>query len=160
MFLIYVVIGVSLFNLTLGHGTNNMWVALLASCLVYVLSNSSVDPSHAHWKDTNPHLRYQQIWTRFTWRHPATVPWITIQPTPSVIITLNFPSPSIWVGAMKSDCLTASSATVITTFRRESVAFNFEQQKKRSTIRSKFQRDCTTRVATVFTCWIVWSNWR
>lgn len=44
MVLIYVVVGVSLFNLTRGHGTDNLWVALLGSCLGYVLPNPSIDP--------------------------------------------------------------------------------------------------------------------
>ena len=44
MILIYVVVGVSLFNLTRGHGVDNLWVALLGSCLGYVLPNPSIDP--------------------------------------------------------------------------------------------------------------------
>lgn len=44
MLLIYVVIGVSLFNLTTGRGPDNLWVALLGSCLGYVLPNPSIDP--------------------------------------------------------------------------------------------------------------------
>lgn len=44
MLLIYVVVGVSLFNLSRGHGTDNLWVALLGSCLGYVLPNPSIDP--------------------------------------------------------------------------------------------------------------------
>ena len=44
MMLIYVVVCVSLFNLTRGHGTDNLWVALLGSCLGYVLPNPSIDP--------------------------------------------------------------------------------------------------------------------
>ena len=44
MVLIYVVVGVSLFNLTRGHGTDNLWVALLGSCLGYVLPNPSIEP--------------------------------------------------------------------------------------------------------------------
>lgn len=44
MILIYVVVGVSLFNLTRGHGADNLWVALLGSCLGYVLPNPAIDP--------------------------------------------------------------------------------------------------------------------
>lgn len=44
MVIIYVVVGVSLFNLTQGHGTDNLWVALLSSCLGYVLPNPSIEP--------------------------------------------------------------------------------------------------------------------
>ena len=43
MILIYVVVGVSLFNLSRGHGTDNLWVALLGSCLGYVLPNPSIE---------------------------------------------------------------------------------------------------------------------
>ena len=43
MLLIYVVVVVSLINLTRGHGTDNLWVALLGSCLGYVLPNPSID---------------------------------------------------------------------------------------------------------------------
>ena len=42
--LIYVVVGVSPFNLTRGHGTDNLWVALLSSSLGYVLPNPSIEP--------------------------------------------------------------------------------------------------------------------
>ena len=42
--LIYAVVGVSLFNLTRGHGTDNLWVALLSRSLGYVLSNPSIEP--------------------------------------------------------------------------------------------------------------------
>lgn len=44
MVLVYVVVAVSLFNLSRGHGTDNLWVALLGSCLGYVLPNPSIDP--------------------------------------------------------------------------------------------------------------------
>ena len=44
MILIYVVVGVSLFNLTRGHGTDHLWIALLGSCLGYVLLNPSLEP--------------------------------------------------------------------------------------------------------------------
>ena len=44
MILIYVVVGISLFNLTRGEGPDNLWVALLGSCLGYVLPNHSIDP--------------------------------------------------------------------------------------------------------------------
>ena len=44
MILIYVVVGVSLFNLTRGHGADHLWVALLGSCLGYVLPNPRIDP--------------------------------------------------------------------------------------------------------------------
>ena len=44
MILIYVVVGVSLFNLTRGHGTDHLWIALLGSCLGYVLPNPSLEP--------------------------------------------------------------------------------------------------------------------
>jgi hypothetical protein len=47
MLVIYVVIGVSLFNLTRG-GTGdaqegNLWIALLSSCLGYILPNPKVE---------------------------------------------------------------------------------------------------------------------
>ena len=42
MIIIYVTVGVSLFNLTRGHGTDNLWVALLSSCLGYALPNPSI----------------------------------------------------------------------------------------------------------------------
>ena len=44
MILIYVVVGVSLFNLTRGHEVDHLWVALLGSCLGYVLPNPSIEP--------------------------------------------------------------------------------------------------------------------
>ena len=44
MILIYAVVGVSLFNLTHGHGPDHLWVVLLGSCLGYVLPNPSIDP--------------------------------------------------------------------------------------------------------------------
>ena len=44
MVLIYVVVGVSLFNLTRGDGPDKLWVALLGSCLGYILPNPSIDP--------------------------------------------------------------------------------------------------------------------
>ena len=44
MILIYVVVGVSLYNLTRADGPDNLWVALLGSCLGYVLPNPSIDP--------------------------------------------------------------------------------------------------------------------
>ena len=43
MIIIYVVVGVSLFNLSRGHGADNLWVALLSSCLGYVLPNPVID---------------------------------------------------------------------------------------------------------------------
>lgn len=39
---IYVVIGVSLFNLSQGNGPDNLWIALLGSCLGYVLPNPTI----------------------------------------------------------------------------------------------------------------------
>lgn len=44
MILIYVVVGVSLFNLTRGHRTDNLWVALLSSSIGYILPNPSIEP--------------------------------------------------------------------------------------------------------------------
>ena len=44
MILIYVVVAVSLFNLTREHGPDHLWVALLGSCLGYILPNPSIDP--------------------------------------------------------------------------------------------------------------------
>ena len=44
MLLLYVVVGVSLFNLTGGNGADNSWVAVLGGCLGYVLPNSYVKP--------------------------------------------------------------------------------------------------------------------
>ena len=43
---IYIVIGVSLFNLTTGNGDGNegkLWIVLLSSCLGYLLPNPKVD---------------------------------------------------------------------------------------------------------------------
>ena len=45
MVLIYVVVGVSLFNLTSGDGPSKLWVALLASCLGYILPHPTIDPT-------------------------------------------------------------------------------------------------------------------
>ena len=44
IFLIYCVTAVSLVNLSRGHGQDNLWVALLGSCLGYVLPNPSIEP--------------------------------------------------------------------------------------------------------------------
>ena len=41
--IIYTVISVSLYNLTSGNGKSNLWIALLASCLGYLLPNPSID---------------------------------------------------------------------------------------------------------------------
>lgn len=40
--LIYIVVGVSLFNLSQGRGPDHLWVALLGSSLGYVLPNPSI----------------------------------------------------------------------------------------------------------------------
>ena len=45
MLIIYAVVTVSLFNLSRGNGTEQLWIALLGSCLGYVLPNPSIDPS-------------------------------------------------------------------------------------------------------------------
>lgn len=42
IFLIYAVVGVSLFNLSRGYGDSQMWTALLGSCLGYLLPNPSI----------------------------------------------------------------------------------------------------------------------
>lgn len=43
--IIYVVVSVSLYNLTReGGGPDKLWVALLSSCLGYLLPNPSIDP--------------------------------------------------------------------------------------------------------------------
>lgn len=42
--LIYVAVCVSLYNLSLGGGPDRLWVALLSSCLGYLLPNPSIDP--------------------------------------------------------------------------------------------------------------------
>eukprot|EP00745_Piridium_sociabile_P017176 TRINITY_DN25838_c0_g2_i2.p2 TRINITY_DN25838_c0_g2~~TRINITY_DN25838_c0_g2_i2.p2 ORF type:complete len:103 (-),score=0.59 TRINITY_DN25838_c0_g2_i2:418-726(-) len=42
MFLVYVVVFVSLYNLSQGRGLDNLWVALLGSSLGYVLPNPSI----------------------------------------------------------------------------------------------------------------------
>lgn len=46
MIVIYVVIGVSLFSLTRGNdpADNQLWIALLSSCLGYLLPNPRIDP--------------------------------------------------------------------------------------------------------------------
>ena|ERR1700729_2108306 len=47
MLVIYVVIGVSLVNLTRGTGDaheGKLWIALLSSCLGYILPNPKVEP--------------------------------------------------------------------------------------------------------------------
>ena len=41
--LIYAVVGVSLFNLSRGHGDSQLWTALLSSCLGYLLPNPSMN---------------------------------------------------------------------------------------------------------------------
>ena len=48
-FLIYVVVVTSLVNLTLKNGPINLWIALLGSCLGYLLPHPSIDPQqHQH----------------------------------------------------------------------------------------------------------------
>ena len=42
-FLIYVVVVTSLVNLTLKNGPINLWIALLGSCLGYLLPHPSID---------------------------------------------------------------------------------------------------------------------
>lgn len=46
MIIIYVVIGVSLFSLTRGNDAadKQLWIALLSSCLGYLLPNPRIDP--------------------------------------------------------------------------------------------------------------------
>lgn len=44
--LIYTVVITSLVNLTLGHGPDNLWVALLGSCLGYLLPSPRIEPTH------------------------------------------------------------------------------------------------------------------
>lgn len=44
MILIYVIVGVSLYNLSTDHSeSDKLWIALLGSCLGYVLPNPSID---------------------------------------------------------------------------------------------------------------------
>ena len=40
--IIYIVIGVSLINLSIGNGDSNLWSALLCSCLGYLLPSPSI----------------------------------------------------------------------------------------------------------------------
>jgi hypothetical protein len=41
---VYAVIAVSLFNLTRGNNDDKLWIALLNSCLGYILPNPKVEP--------------------------------------------------------------------------------------------------------------------
>ena len=43
MLVIYAVVAVSLFNLTRGEGSDQLWTALLSSCLGYVLPNPTLE---------------------------------------------------------------------------------------------------------------------
>jgi hypothetical protein len=45
MILIYVVVAVSLFNLSKDNGPSHLWVALLSSAIGYTLPNPSIDLS-------------------------------------------------------------------------------------------------------------------
>ena len=44
--ILYVVISVSLFNLSAEKGDSNLWTALLSSSLGYMLPNPSIKPRH------------------------------------------------------------------------------------------------------------------
>ena len=48
IFIIYVVIGTSVYNLSVGNKPSSLWVGLLASCLGYCLPNPSIDPGTYH----------------------------------------------------------------------------------------------------------------
>lgn len=43
--IIYVVIGSSIYNLSVGNKPSSLWIGLLASCLGYCLPNPSIDPA-------------------------------------------------------------------------------------------------------------------
>lgn len=43
--IIYVVIGSSIYNLSVGNKPASLWIGLLASCLGYCLPNPSIDPT-------------------------------------------------------------------------------------------------------------------
>ena len=47
--MIYIVILFCLLNLTLNVGASNLWVALLGSCLGYLLPQPSIDGSFLHY---------------------------------------------------------------------------------------------------------------
>lgn len=48
IFIIYVVIGSSIYNLSVGNKPSSLWIGLLASCLGYCLPNPSIDPTTSH----------------------------------------------------------------------------------------------------------------
>ena len=50
-FLIYVVVVTSLVNLTLKNGPINLWIALLGSCLGYLLPHPSIDSRKLQLQD-------------------------------------------------------------------------------------------------------------
>ena len=47
LFVIYTVIVFAAYNLTTGKGDSNLWTALLASCLGYVLPNPRIKRNYA-----------------------------------------------------------------------------------------------------------------
>ena len=49
--IIYVVIIASIVNLSLGIGESNLWVALLSSCLGYLLPNPTLDKNEPVLRD-------------------------------------------------------------------------------------------------------------
>lgn len=48
MLIIYIVIAVSLFNLTRGHPSESLWITLLSASLGYALPSPTLDTSHKH----------------------------------------------------------------------------------------------------------------
>ena len=59
MVVIYVVIGVSLFNLTRGDDPHDakLWIVLLSSCLGYMLPNPKLDAPSQPLRENNEFLR-------------------------------------------------------------------------------------------------------
>jgi hypothetical protein len=44
--ILYTVIVVSIYNLTVGNANSNLWTALLSSCLGYLLPNPTIKQKH------------------------------------------------------------------------------------------------------------------
>ena len=59
-FLIYAVVVTSLVNLTLKNGPINLWIALLGSCLGYLLPHPSIDQRRTDNKERQQEQQQQQ----------------------------------------------------------------------------------------------------
>ena len=102
--LILSIILASIYNLSNQQGDQQLWVALLSSCMGYLLPSPSL-----------------KSWVTFIWSCRVIPPWITTRETVWRILPPSYPMPSIWLGTGRLAWRKSSILTTGITYLQKSL---------------------------------------